>query len=759
MNKVGLVIVCVAAAARLADAQGTMRRPTPETDTLDSSGNLKKRDAVSSNDGMARGVVVMADGSAPKELVEILGGCGGVQRFLAIADSKGRVGFHLKGLSGGARPTGCAVRASLDGFHSEAKMVPDPTAKVGFQLGKMVLEPLSPDTLSFGSSADEQASKPQKKQFEHALDDAAGQDWPKAIASLSKVTADNPGYSSAWLSLGILRQSDGDRESALKAFLEAVRADPKFALPYIRAAELEAIKGDWTMALEHSQKAIDLNPAAFPAAYAVNAMANVSLQRADLAEKNALEGLKLDTERQYPELEYSLGIVLYSKGDVAGASKHLQNYLHQSPNGSNAAGARTQLAQMEAAAVETVTPPNERGSGTVPSKSAERAVELDAQARLMQERNARLLAETPAHMCLETITRGVVDLRGKLRAEPTMRVDIAVSGDKEIYGYTGGKRFSDEGLASMLGNTFSTTGIFSSLARGLIAWNQVDVQAVGEEVLNGEPVLRYEFRTRPGAAGWFIHYGNQAGRASEEGYFLVERAGLMLRRVSARAVEMPHNLKLKNMRVVIDYEPVTIANRRVLLPEKAEVNVEEASGNHRVSDVFFNHCRLFAAESMVSFDPAERHDGSDSAGKPALPMGLEIEVSLVTPVSVQSASQDDVIAATVTQPVMVKGREMIARGAAVDGHVRPRRGEGAVVIELDRVMTRQGWLPFYARLISAAGADARLEDPEIPGVATVALPAKTGELAAGTRMTWKTEALPVPAETQTPQLSTSVSMR
>jgi tetratricopeptide (TPR) repeat protein len=90
--------------------------------------------------------------------------------------------------------------------------------------------------------------------------------------------------------------------------LQSARADPKFALPLIRAAALEATQGDWRAALAHSQKAINLNPAAFPNAYALNATANVSLQNADAAEKSAREGLKLDTEHQYAELEYALGI-------------------------------------------------------------------------------------------------------------------------------------------------------------------------------------------------------------------------------------------------------------------------------------------------------------------------------------------------------------------------------------------------------------------------------------------------------------------
>lgn len=337
--------------ASQAFCQGTLVRQTPQSATTDSSGHLKKGDAASANDTTAHGLVVLADGSAPMELVEIYGGCGGIQKLIAIADSKGRISFNPSVLTGDAiKAKACTVHASLDGYLSETKAVTDTNLKSGGKLGKIVLQPLSSSVDGLISRADGEANKAQRTMYEKALDEAAKQDWANAIASLEKATSAYPGYSSAWLSLGILQQSRRDRAGAEKSFLEAARVDPRFALPLIQAAALEALQGDWQATLAHSQKAIDINPAAFPQAYSLNALANISLQNADAAEKSAREGLRLDTEHQYLELEYALGIVLYSKNDNEGAAKHLQAYVDESPEGSNAAAARNELAQMQAGA-------------------------------------------------------------------------------------------------------------------------------------------------------------------------------------------------------------------------------------------------------------------------------------------------------------------------------------------------------------------------------------------------------------------------
>src|SRR5581483_7721861 len=217
--------------------------------------------------------------------------------------------------------------------------------------------------------------------------------------------------------------------------------------------------------------------------------------------------------------------------------------------------------------------------------------------------------------------------------------------------------------------------------------------------LNGERVLRYNFRSRPGAADWSIQYGKLSGRAGEEGWFAVDAESLTLRRIFVRAIDAPRELRLKNLSATIDYDPETIAERRILLPDEAQVQVEEGSGIQRVSRLFFDHCRAFGAESTIAI--GEEGAGPQSSGiaaKNRLPAGLDVTVSLLAPVSLADAAARDTIAAVVTQPVSYRGKELIAQGAAVEGHLRVRRGENAVVLELDRVQTRAGWAPFYATL-------------------------------------------------------------
>ena len=297
----------------------------------------------------AHGVVARADGSVPEDLIEIHLICGGVPRLIAIPDSKGRFDIVLAELKGIPDPEMCVLRAFLDGYRSETKPMAKVNLTAGAKLGRIVLQPSSSDSTGVASSTSAQVGKAGKKAYEQGLDDAARQYWKNALKSFQKAVSSDPGYSSAWLSLGILQQSSGDREGARKSFAESARADGKFALPLIRMAVLDAARADWQGTVDYSQRAIDINRTAFPHAYELNAIGNLYLLKTDAAGKSAAEGLKLDTERRYPELEYALGTILRLKNDREGAAKHFQAYVDEAPSAAHVASVKTELARLQAA--------------------------------------------------------------------------------------------------------------------------------------------------------------------------------------------------------------------------------------------------------------------------------------------------------------------------------------------------------------------------------------------------------------------------
>jgi tetratricopeptide (TPR) repeat protein len=751
-------------------SQGSLRRSKPESSTTDSSGNLKVGEGPGSKN--IHGSVKMPDGMPPEQLVEIVAACSSSHRLVTVADSKGKFSFAFdqQRQSDADSNKSCKLYASLAGYRSDEANFGDAT---------LVIHALSSDPAGVTSTSDRAASESQKKTYRKAIDKAAKQDWKGASTTFQDLVAENPGYSSAWLGLGICLQNLGKLADAAHAYKKAAAADPTFAQPLIRAAAIEEASGDMKEALALTDKAIKLNPNAFPDAYSLNAIAAISTQNADAAEKSARAGLALDTSHQNPELEYALGMVLSTKDDPAEGRQHLQKYIEQSPDGPNVSAAKDELAQLQKTnGSEAAAPAKPEVGG--PAVASEAAGVLPSTTEL-QNVNAPLLTKTEAYTCLESVLPARFDPGGKGALLDTIRVDIAVSGGKEIYGEADGKRFSNGTQRDTLGYSFGTTGLFSSIARALIAAGQFEAIPIGEVVANGEKLLRYNFRSLPSTSGWNISYGKDSGVAQQRGWFLVDRESRALRRVLVSATNIPSNLRVVTLTALIDYEIETIAGRRVLLPSAARIEVRESSGVRHSSLLSFDHCRAFASEAAISFDdPASGSQMEKIINPRPLPRNIQILVALNSAVTRASVLQSDLITATVGKAVINNGREVIKAGAAIEGHVRVKGGT-SLAIQLDRVQTTTGWVPFYARLekvgssvvqiqnigtpgqvpVALMNSDdaADLTEPDIPGVATVTFASNDVELPSGTQMIWTTGSLSVEhKEALAPQLNTSMGM-
>jgi hypothetical protein len=290
------------------------------------------------------GRVALADGSLPQVLVMVERVCNGVAKEGAYADSEGRFNIEFGPEDDSSH---CLFRARLPGYRSSTLTPAD--AHDG-NVGTLVLRWRgAKDDAAARSARNKLMTKPGWPLYETGLDLAAKRKINDAEYSLEQSTKVFPWASSNFLALGILRQGEGDAAGAEKSYASAMAAEDSWALPFVYSCQLEASRQEWQQALEHSKKVIALEPKAFPAAWYVSAWASLNLHDLGAAETSAKEGLALDTEREFPELEYVLALALTDKGDKMGAAEHFKAYLELDPKGSRAQAARDQLSQLTSA--------------------------------------------------------------------------------------------------------------------------------------------------------------------------------------------------------------------------------------------------------------------------------------------------------------------------------------------------------------------------------------------------------------------------
>jgi len=326
------------------------------------------------------GEVKLEDASPPPEPVALYRVCNGQSRFETWTDSKGHFSFVVDGGTGkdqsdasqnSAPPAGlsrplssggenttpvigklrdCELRAVLAGYRSDAVSIALKSRSDDGRLGVITLHPLSRAGALTVSATTLEAPPNARKAYDRGLDLLAKQKWQAAADEFAKAVKVYPKFAIAWYQLGLLDQKRGDAEGARGAWKQAIASDPRYIRPYESLTVLADHGQDWASSEAYSREWIALDPEDFPGAYLYNAVANARLNRMEVAERSAREGLRLDKDHRIPRLNVVLGLILMGKNANAEAAAYFREYLALVPNAGDAAAVRQQISQLEAAA-------------------------------------------------------------------------------------------------------------------------------------------------------------------------------------------------------------------------------------------------------------------------------------------------------------------------------------------------------------------------------------------------------------------------
>ena len=302
------------------------------------------------------GSVFLEDGSAIPSLIAIVGGCRGPMQLLGYADMRGHFSIDLKSgtssVDDAASPNSkgsavCEIAARLQGFRST---VVDLSQRVGLDnpdIGTILLHRIGEQEGSSVSVTSLQAPKAAQKAFQKGLELERKRRLDEAAAQFAKAAGIYPRYADAWYRLGHVQMGKNALEASRESFVKAIAADPKLVPPYVELAAVDVNAARWKEALEHSQRAIKLDPFGFPGVYYFDALARFNLQDWEGAERSARELERIDTQHRFVRVYRILGAVLEVRRDYAGAMEAMREYLRLAPEAKDAAEVRGQLAEME----------------------------------------------------------------------------------------------------------------------------------------------------------------------------------------------------------------------------------------------------------------------------------------------------------------------------------------------------------------------------------------------------------------------------
>jgi tetratricopeptide (TPR) repeat protein len=241
----------------------------------------------------------------------------------------------------------CEIRAQLAGYQSQSVSLMNRRTMDNPNLGTILLHRIGQSEGTMVSATTLNAPKSARKAYEKALDLLKKKKLDNAEESLTKAVGEYPRYAAAWSELGRLQAAKGDTESARHSLEQSIQADPKYVAPYLELSLVQMRARQWKELAATSEKATRLDPFDYPQEFFFNAVAHYNLREIESAEESARRAEKLDTRHSIPQVSHLLGVILAARQDYKGAADEMRDYLRLAPEATDAADARSRLAQFE----------------------------------------------------------------------------------------------------------------------------------------------------------------------------------------------------------------------------------------------------------------------------------------------------------------------------------------------------------------------------------------------------------------------------
>jgi hypothetical protein len=289
----------------------------------------------------------------------------------------------------------------------------------------------------------------------------------------------------------------------------------------------------------------------------------------------------------------------------------------------------------------------------------------------IRERVRHNLGRLPDYTCQQTVERWMRPTQQReFEKMDTLRLEVGVTGNREIFAWHGSQRFEDRHLAEMVGRGTIGNGDFALHTHNVFLTNTALHTYLGEDILAGRPVYRFEYAVPIEQSRYRLRIPPVEAAVGYSGTYVVDAETLDLLRLEVTADEIPDRLALAESELTLDYARTRIADADFLLPKASRLRMLGTQGEESRNETEFGACRQFAAESAVRYT-GTTGEQVDTGPPPTLeiPSRSILEIQLETEVDAESAAVGDVVEGRLIKPVQARDGRLIAAGATVIGRL------------------------------------------------------------------------------------------
>jgi len=257
-----------------------------------------------------------------------------------------------------------------------------------------------------------------------------------------------------------------------------------------------------------------------------------------------------------------------------------------------------------------------------------------------------------------------------------LRLDVAVSGSREIYSWVGAPRFEDDAFSRVAGSGPLGSGDFGPFIGGIFKGGILKLE--GEKEVQGRRMLEYSYEVPETSSKYEVDADKQKFITGYSGTMLFDEADPDLVRLVVRTGELREESGKCQAISEVDYGRVMIHGGQMLIPKETRLQVIGREGEEALNVTAYSDCHEYSSKSVVLTGEVETPQGAPKTQlQPAqspFPAGLHFDWRLLTPIDSDTAAAGDPVEAILRSPLRDKKGAILAPAGT---HLHGRLGRFA----------------------------------------------------------------------------------
>jgi hypothetical protein len=288
------------------------------------------------------------------------------------------------------------------------------------------------------------------------------------------------------------------------------------------------------------------------------------------------------------------------------------------------------------------------------------------------------LERLPDYVCTQTIERfNRSSSEERWQKVDTLRFEVALVGNQELYAEPGARQFQSRPLAEMVGRGTISTGQLALFAKHVFLPSNVHFTYRGENEQAGRPAHQYDYDVAPERSSYRLRFGAAESTVGFQGAFWIDPPTLDLVRLEVQAYDLPQSLGLAEANTTLNYARVAIDNTEILLPVSAAHSLAALKDFESLNRMELSGCRHYRTEAAIRYDDKNTAPSDEEVARNRsadvtefiLPKGTPLDLALNSNVDLTTTKIGDRFTARTVRPVKDGERIVVPEGSTVLGHV------------------------------------------------------------------------------------------